>query len=72
MFLSSMLGAGAPLCSAEACVFRALGLIYMDQIDGAAPHMGTCEGMETVRVGRKRSGRWECLRWAWPLEKMLE
>lgn len=41
----------------------------MDQIHGAAPHTGTCEGMETVH---RSSGGWECLRLAWLLEKILE
>lgn len=66
-------GAGAPLCCAEACVLTALVLIHVDQIDGAAPHRGTCEETETVHVGRNRlSGKWECLRLALLLEKTLK
>lgn len=47
-------------------VFRALVLIHKDHIHGdppSAPPQGTREGMETVRVGRNRSGRWELLDW---------
>lgn len=60
------------LCCADTRVFTALVLIPTVQIHGAAPHTGTCERMETVHVGRNRSGRWEHLRLAWLLEKMLE
>lgn len=35
----SVLGVDAPLCCAEAHVFRALGLIHVDQSHGAAPQV---------------------------------
>lgn len=64
----SILGVDAPLCQAEAHVFRVLGLIHVDQSRGAAPQVP-----DATRAGRPRGSAWWGRLWlALLLEKMLE